>query len=244
MSKFLLIGSTSGFASSVFKKICTDENNIIYLIARSKEKNDAMLEELKDSIKAKVSFSQWDCNDVNACAEALKPFDLSDLDYCLYAPGVSIGVSLRQLKHDLLEKLYNINYFSFVEFIHKFLALKSRKYPTHIIACSSASTFCKEHSLSEYIGTKLLLENFAKCRQKDLAKFNVRVNLIAPALVKTPMIDNYLAVAFPEKEDIIKLQPLDIISADFIADEILHLFKDPYAASDVRCYSAGISCVL
>lgn len=240
MSKYLILGSTSGFGVALFKKICTDENNTIYLVARSKEKNDAMLENLKSSIKAKVVFSQWDCSDVRACAEALKPFDLSDLNYCFFAFGLSSAVGLKQLKYDYMSYLYNVNYFSFVEFINRLIFSKPRAQPVNIVVCSSIATISPEHSQSEYSGAKLLLENFIKNRQQDLLKFNIRVNAISPGLVDTNMALNYIDLKFGSVEGLTQTQKLGLIPVDFIAEEVLRLFKDPYACSDIRTYSAGL----
>lgn len=244
MAKYLLVGVTSGLGLDVFKRLMTDENNTIIVLARSLEKLEKILEEHKDTIKANISYEQWDCVRCEDLHDVIQKLDLKDLDYVLHAAVYrdSGGFeSIKRLDYKMLRNNYECSYFSFVCLIHELIYAKARKHPMSIVGCSSFATSSKASGISEYIGSKVLLENFVECRKKELLRYNIRVNLIRPAYLDVPSVAQSLSCLYESKEAFLKYQPAGLIPLKVVSDEIFNLWTNPYYCGEFRSISAGVS---
>jgi NAD(P)-dependent dehydrogenase (short-subunit alcohol dehydrogenase family) len=94
-----------------------------------------------------------------------------------------------------------------------------------VILISSAAALVASPGLATYSASKAALIAIARSAAKELAAKQVRVNCIAPAYVKTPMLD-HAADAIADFEKIEKQQFLGIIEPEDVGVMAAYLLSD------------------
>lgn len=99
------------------------------------------------------------------------------------------------INQDLSEfwRIMKINFGSVVEFCKLFLNQMINRRAGQIINISSVAAIKPKIGNSAYGTAKAAVERFSKTLALESARFNVRVNCISPAYVKTDLFDSFLA---------------------------------------------------
>lgn len=137
----------------------------------------------------------WDLSDSTsmeallsaACADGVK------LDGLLYAAGICSALPVKYMNDSELEKLFRINFFSFMMLV-KAMAKKRSSDGGSIVAISSVAGSAGWQGLSMYGASKGALNAAIKSLAVELAP-RFRVNAVAPSNIKTEMLDSLLSVA-------------------------------------------------
>lgn len=143
------------------------------------------------------------------------------IDCVAYCAGQGGRARLRDTDPEVMRQRMNVNCFAFVEIMRALAKLKSRASPLRAVAISSLAALGHHRYLTAYAASKAALEAAARTISVELSRRNVRVNLVRPAYVDTPMIEDPLGnVAEMIREE---YQPLGIISPDEVANMVLYL---------------------
>ena len=93
-----------------------------------------------------------------------------------------------------------------------------------IVFLSSAAALAKEAGLAAYGGAKAAVQAATISLSRELAPQGIRINAVAPAMVRTPMSEKYFAMLSPESRDqALAAYPLGIGTPDDIAQAIVFL---------------------
>jgi NAD(P)-dependent dehydrogenase (short-subunit alcohol dehydrogenase family) len=99
--------------------------------------------------------------------------------------------------------------------------------PASLVYCSSSAALRAAPGNVDYAATKGGLVSAVKGLSHELVRDGIRVNAVAPAMVDTPMADNFRNIVSPEKfEHVISLQPLGLGRPDDVAAAIAYLLAD------------------
>ena len=102
-----------------------------------------------------------------------------------------IQTSLFQMtKIENIKKIFEVNYFSQLQFTQIILKKMMKKRKGSIINISSTSSIDAETGRLSYSSSKSALATSSKVLSRELGAFNIRVNVIAPGLTDTDLMRN------------------------------------------------------
>lgn len=114
------------------------------------------------------------------------------LDGIVHCAGIQKTLPLQALQEKDFDDCFSANVKS-AQFIVKFLRRKGRFNPlgTSVIFLSSVAASCGEPANTTYAASKAALEGLAKSLAMELARINIRVNCLAPGVIKTEMLQDF-----------------------------------------------------
>ncbi len=188
----VIIGGTTGIGLSAAKAF-VDEGAKIVVVGRNKENVDEARSQLGkhvEAISADATNISTAVNAINICIEKFGDFD--GLYHVAGGSGRKMGDGpLHELSLDGWNKTLELNLTSLMlssqAAVKKFLELKK---PGTILNMGSVLGFSPSpqyFSTHAYAAAKSAIIGFSKAIASYYAKNNIRINVIAPALVETPM---------------------------------------------------------
>jgi NAD(P)-dependent dehydrogenase (short-subunit alcohol dehydrogenase family) len=119
----------------------------------------------------------------NACGGGRK---LSGL---VHSAGISATIPLQFLKTDDLQRIMSVNFYSFIELVRHFSMRKFNDNGGSVVAISSISGKVGARGLTAYCASKGALESAIRALALELAPKNIRINSVAPGMIKTRIYD-------------------------------------------------------
>jgi len=148
--------------------------------------------------------------------------------------GISCVKPLQMLSFDEMKHLFDTNYFSSIFMAKGFADRRiNNGAGSAIVAVSSISSSLCDRGHISYSGSKAALSASMKAMAKELVTSGIRVNVLSPAEVKTPMTMDSL-----DRE---KLYPLGFGEVADVASFIAYLLSDK--AKWIACQDYIINCI-
>ncbi len=152
---------------------------------------------------------------------------LPELQGVVYSTGISDLTPARFITEKDVTKTFSISYTASVLLTSGLLAKKRIARNASLVFISSISTRYPFVGGAMYISAKAALEAYARVLALELAPKGIRVNCVAPAFVKTPMLDN---TAVNYSSDAVKLieakQILGLGEPEDVANTIIYFLSD------------------
>ncbi|HEX2925413.1 MAG TPA: SDR family oxidoreductase [Ruminiclostridium sp.] len=190
--KVLVTGASSGIGKGIALYLSKVGANII-LVARNEEKLKETLSELEPGSHSYIPFDLHNLNEIerimeNTCSDGKK------LDGIVHSAGISHTVPIQYMKMDDLKNMMSINLYAFVELVKHFSKRKYNENGGSIIAISSVSSKAGARGLAGYSATKGALDAAIRSMALELAPKNIRINSIAPGMIRTQMYDGLINI--------------------------------------------------
>lgn len=216
-----------GFATA---KLFVDEGAFVYITGRRKKE----LDEAVGSLGENASGIQGDVaslDDLTRLYETIKE-EKGRIDILFANAGIGGFSPLEQVTEDHFDKIFDINVRGLLFSVQKALPLMTAG-GSIILSASIASTSGID-SLSVYSASKAAVRSFARCWTAELAKRQIRVNVISPGVIPTPSYST-----MPHSKEFVESISKDIPlgrpgQTEEIAKAVLFL------ASDDSSYVTGI----
>ena len=196
MKTVLITGCNGGLGKELLKKFTSNGYNVL---ACSFPQDDGFIKECDDIAQNQgvdikhFSFNSTKQDELEAGCKAIEVFE-NDIDVLINCAGANIIKPLMYTEFDDLQKTFLINYFATV-LITKAVAGKMMMQGNGcIINISSIGSLGQQTGGACYDASKAAMNQFTKSIAQELAPFNIRVNAIAPAPMRTAMFEN-----MPEK---------------------------------------------
>lgn len=179
MSHYLIFGGASGIGAEVASKL-VDENHQLTIFDIKKP----------DAKHAGNDYFFVDLSKPEEVEKTLKelPDDLA-LDGIIYSAGIREICSLSDLTYKEWKKVFSVNVDSF------FIAVQSLqgrlKSGASVVNISSVSGVLGEPDRSAYVSSKHALIGLTKCLAVELAHKKIRVNSVAPGVIRTSLTEQY-----------------------------------------------------
>ena len=199
-----ITGASSGIGKSLALKFAQEgwkvaisarRENLLDEISKSNENIVAFPLDVTDNEKCKSVFSQ------------VKE-KLGEVDISLFCTGIHDPKSEKTLNLEKVRKIMEVNFFGTVNSINAVYEYYKNKKSGQISIVSSVAGYRGLPAAGAYCASKSALSSFAESLYFDLKRSNVRVSLVSPGFIKTPMTDQN---DFP--------MPM-IKSAEYAADKI------------------------
>lgn len=239
MGNYLILGGSSGIGLSIAERLSKEHN--IVIVGSSKEKLIKANEKLD---KERCSIFQYDLNNVEHVGDIFSYLNENKivLDGMVYCAGIAPLCLLKDNTPELMERVYNINVFSFIECCKYFYMEQNSIIGAKIVAISSVTAHKSGYRQILYGSSKAAMIAAARLMSKELLNRNIRINCISPGVAETEMLNGLRKESENLDERIKRTQPLGVIPPDKIAEaaEMLLSPLSDYITGTELIYDAGL----
>ena len=185
MRKIWITGASSGIGKALALKFAKEGWQVAVSARR-----ESLLKELNNINQNIFSFPL----DVTDSSNTKKVFDtilneLKSIDVCVFCTGIHDPKSETKLNLEKIRKIMEVNFFGTVNSINAVYDYFKEKKSGHISMVSSIAGYRGLPAGGAYCASKSALTTFAESLYFDMKRFNVRVSVVHPGFIKTPMTD-------------------------------------------------------
>lgn len=211
---FLITGASGGIGRAVAARLSEAGAKLI-LMGRDK----ASLEKTASLLKTSYFIAPFDLTDLEAIPEAFENLlkNTGPLTGLAFSAGLGGRKRLRDITPAYFLDMIKVNCLSFVSIVRYLNKIKKKADLLKIVAISSLAAISHDKYMTAYAASKGALEAAARSMSVELAARNIRINLIRPANVDTPLLDG----EGPDFRDNLKesgYQPLGLIEPGEVAN--------------------------
>jgi NAD(P)-dependent dehydrogenase (short-subunit alcohol dehydrogenase family) len=199
----LIIGAASGMGNAIALQLLSEKINVHVA--------DLKIDAFKNLSENKLEKSYIYKVDVTKSESVTNMFDtlkknIKSLDLMIYTAGI-LGESqlMENINDDEWARVIAVNLTGMFYCCRETVKLMKKNRSGRIILFSSVASLTPTPGAIHYSVSKGGVNMFGKTLAKEVAKYNIRVNIIAPGYIKTPMLEK-LPNGFSER--IIKKTPL------------------------------------
>jgi len=179
----------TGASSGIGKALAIKFSNEGWQVAASARREN-LLKELNKKYPNILSFS-LDVTDSEKCktvsVEILNK--LKNIEICVFCAGIHDPQSEKKFSLDTIRQIMETNFFGTINSINSIIDYYKEKKSGQISIVSSVAGYRGLPAAGAYCASKSALSSFAESLYFDMKRFNVRVSLINPGFIKTPMTD-------------------------------------------------------
>ena len=182
--KIWITGASSGIGKELALKFA---NNGWLVAASARRKN--LLEKLSESNKNIKTFP-LDITRIDDVKETFKKIinSFADLDVCIFNSGIYSRNS-ENINTENIRKIFDTNFFGTSNCIETVLEFFKLRKKGHISIVASTAGYRGLYSVSGYGASKAALINFTESLYLMMNSYGVKVTLINPGFVKTPLTE-------------------------------------------------------
>ena len=180
-----ITGASSGIGKSLAIKFANEG----WQVAASARREN-LLKELSNTNSNIHSFP-LDVTDSEKCKDVSTEIinKLENIEICIFCTGIHDPKSEKSLDLEKVRKIMEVNFFGTVNSINSVYDYFKKKRSGHISMVSSVAGYRGLPAGGAYCASKSALTTFAESLYFDMKRFNVRVSVIHPGFIKTPMTD-------------------------------------------------------
>ena len=180
-----ITGASTGIGKALALKF-SKNGWIVAISARRKE----LLEEISSSNENMYSFP-LDVTKIEECNKVFSEIKnkFNNIDICVFSTGTWNPKKEKEIDVEQIENVMKVNFFgtlNSIKCVEKYYK-ESRK--GHISIVSSIAGYRGLPNSTGYGPSKSALNNLAESLYFDFGRYNVRISLISPGFIKTPMTD-------------------------------------------------------
>jgi len=115
--------------------------------------------------------------------------NFGELDICLFSSGTYEPKDEQNIDPDKIKNVINVNFIGVIDCVKSVERYFKDKKSGHISIVSSIAGYRGLPNSSGYGPSKAALTNFSESIYFDFKKFGVRVSVVSPGFIKTPLTD-------------------------------------------------------
>ena len=113
----------------------------------------------------------------------------NEIDISVFCTGIHNPSSEKKFDLESIRKIMNVNFFGTINSVNAVYDYYREKKSGHISIVSSVAGYRGLPAGGAYCASKAALTNYAESLYFDMKRFNVRVSVVSPGFIKTPMTD-------------------------------------------------------
>ena len=182
--KIWITGASSGIGKAVAEKFAK-EGWKVAVSARRKE----LLDELAKN--ENISSFPLDVTDRSQINNTFKNIlnEFGELDICLFSSGTYEPKDEQNIDPDKIKNVINVNFLGVIDCVKAVEDFFKNKQSGHISIVSSIAGYRGLPNSSGYGPSKAALTNFSESIYFDFKKYKVKVSVVSPGFIKTPLTD-------------------------------------------------------
>ena len=183
--KIWITGASSGIGRSLAIKFANEG----WKVAASARREN-LLNELSNKYPNIESFP-LDVTDINKCNSVFKEIieKFKNIEICVFGTGIHDPESEKEFNLDKIKKIMEVNFFGVMNSINSVYSYYNGKKSGQISIISSVAGYRGLPAAGAYCASKSALTSFTESLHFEMKRKNVRVTLISPGFIKTPMTD-------------------------------------------------------
>ena len=186
MSKNIWItGASSGIGKALAIKFANEGWQVAVSARR-----ESLLNELSEKYSNIEAFPV-DVTDIEKCKTIFKKIieKYKNIEICVFGTGVHDPRSERKFNLEKIRRIMEINFFGTMNSINSVYDYFNEKKGGQISIVSSVAGYRGLPAAGAYCASKSALTNYAESLYFEMRRKNVRVSIISPGFIKTPMTD-------------------------------------------------------
>jgi short-subunit dehydrogenase len=180
-----ITGASSGIGKALALKFANENWNVAISARR-----ENILKEISESNENIKSFP-LDVTDRSKCKEVFEQIKshYGDVDICFFSTGTWNPKKEKDIDVEQMEDVFKVNFFGTVNSIKAVEEYFKNKKSGIITIVSSIAGYRGLPNSTGYGPSKSALNNLAESLYFDFGRYNVKVCLVSPGFIKTPMTD-------------------------------------------------------
>ena len=185
MKKIWITGASSGIGKALAIKFAKEGWHVA---ASARREN--LLKEIKNTDNKIYPFP-LDVKNSEKCKSVFKEIidKFGDVEVCVFCTGMHDPKSEKSLDLKKIKEIMDVNFFGTINSINSVYEYYKKKKSGHISIVSSVAGYRGLPAGGAYCASKAALTNYTESLYFDLKRFNIRVSLVSPGFIKTPMTD-------------------------------------------------------
>ena len=185
MKTIWITGASSGIGKSLALKFANEG----WQVAASARREN-LLNQLSES-NQNISPFPLDVTSRENCEEIFEKIKnkFENIDTCFFSTGTWDPKKEKEIDIDQMKKVMEVNFFGTLNCIKAVEMYFKEKKNGNISIVSSIAGYRGLPNSTGYGASKAALNNLAESLYFDFGRYNVRVSLISPGFIKTPMTD-------------------------------------------------------
>ena len=182
--KIWITGASSGIGKAVAEKFAAEG----WKVAVSARRKELLQDMAKDQNISSFPLDVTDRSQINNVFQnILKEF--GNIDVCLFSSGTYEPKDEQNIDPDKIKNVIKVNFLGVIDCVKAVEKYFKNKKTGHISIVSSIAGYRGLPNSSGYGPSKAALTNFCESIYFDFKKFGVRVSVISPGFIKTPLTD-------------------------------------------------------
>jgi len=184
---YLITGASGDIGIAIANKLIQDKSNIICCLRKENQKYKKFIKKNKKFVSLELFFDINNYKDVDEAIYKIKKKNIK-IDGLINSAGIATGSIFEMTPIKKIKEVFDTNLFSLLYLTQKILPLLKRNKLSHIINISSVSGIIAQRGNIAYGASKASLIYSTKVLANELTNYNIRVNAIAPHIVKSKML--------------------------------------------------------
>jgi len=185
MKNIWITGASSGIGKALAIKFANEG----WQVAAS-ARRESLLKELSNQYTNIQSFP-LDVTDSDKCKSVFKDIieKFENIEICVFGTGIHDPQSEKKFNLEKIKKIMEVNFFGTMNSINSVYDYFGQRKVGQISIISSVAGYRGLPAAGAYCASKSALTSFAESLHFEMKRKNVRVSLISPGFIKTPMTD-------------------------------------------------------
>ena len=180
-----ITGASSGIGRCLALKFANEG----WVVAASARRED-LLKEL-NSVNQNIHSFPLDVTNIDQCKTVFKSIieKFKDVEISVFGTGIHDPRSEKSFNLEKIREITEVNYFGTLNCINAVYDYYKNKESGQISIVSSVAGYRGLPAAGAYCASKSALSSFAESLYFEMKRRNVRVSLVCPGFIKTPMTD-------------------------------------------------------
>ena len=222
----LITGASSGIGRSCAVQ-CSKMGASLLLMGRNVDELNRTVSELQPGTKVEMIVADFSKMVDLELVMAEKILTIGKIAGFIHCAGVEKTLPLKKQSSEVFQSIFDINVFAGFE-LAKIISLKKYKAEkASFVFIASVAGMVGESGKTIYSASKGAVISGARSMSMELARSDIRVNSISPAMVKTPILEKMFdGIGEEATQNIIKKHPLGIGEPEDVANACVFLLSD------------------
>lgn len=222
-----ITGGSSGIGLATAVALANQGDRIV-LFARDRAHLDAAVEEIGVRVKVDACSIETMSMDVSENPDvqlkmkaAVSRFGTPDI--LINSAGIPAGIRFENTTYEDFDEVMKTNVYGPRNTVAALLPYFKERKQGHIVNIGSLAGLIGMFGYSLYSATKYALVGFSESLRSELKPYGIRVSLVCPPEVKTPLIDKEAKSLPPESRAVKNLA--GVLTPEQVADDIVRTIK-------------------
>jgi NAD(P)-dependent dehydrogenase (short-subunit alcohol dehydrogenase family) len=186
MSVAWITGASSGIGAALAQRLAQDGRRVVV-----SARNASALETLAAAPHGRLIATPLDVTDPAACAQAVAGIEATHgpIDLAVLNAGTHRPMSAADFSAATLRALFDINVMGVAHCLEPLLARMAARRAGHVAIVASVAGYGGLPTAAAYGPTKAALINMAESLKLDCDRLGIKLQLVDPGFVKTPLTD-------------------------------------------------------